>query len=318
MAEFDVFNGDADGICALQQLRLDEPRQSRLITGVKRDIRLLRRVSAGTGDQVTVLDISLDKNRTDLLRLLNEGAEICYFDHHFAGEIPVHPRLKAVIDPSPATCTSLLVNDHLSGKFCAWAVTGAFGDNLDNSAREVAAPLGLDDQQLDKLRQLGIYLNYNGYGASVEDLHFPPDQLFHSLHPYTDPFAFIEESEIFHHLKEGYEADMEKARQLRPELETERYALYRLPAEPWARRVSGVLGNQLAQEAPQRAHALLTQLPEGGYLVSVRAPLTSREGADKLCRQFPTGGGRKAAAGINLLPEDQLDNFVAAFREIFG
>ena len=110
---------------------------------------------------------------------------------------------------------------------------------------------------------------------------------------------------------------MAKGRQLRPEVETEQYAVYLLPAEPWARRVSGVLGNQLAREAPQRAHALLTRLPGGGYLVSVRAPLATREGADELCRQFPTGGGRKAAAGINHLPEQQLATFIDKFKEIY-
>lgn len=318
MAEFDVFNGDADGICALQQLRLDEPARSRLITGVKREIELLKRVSAGAGDRVTVLDISLDKNREALRRLLEEGAEVRYFDHHFAGEVPSHPRLTAIIDPSPNVCTSLLVDAHLDGRFRAWAVTGAFGDNLDDSARQAAIPLGLDEQRLDQLRQLGIYLNYNGYGATVEDLHFPPDELYLALHPYADPFAFIEESDIFRRLKAGYETDMEKAGKLQPELETEHYALYRLPAEPWARRVSGVLGNRLAREAPERAHALLTRLPEGGYLVSVRAPLVSREGADELCRRFPTGGGRKAAAGINRLPEEDLDRFITAFEEVFG
>jgi hypothetical protein len=36
--QYDVFNGDADGICALVQLRLAKPIQSNLITGVKRDI----------------------------------------------------------------------------------------------------------------------------------------------------------------------------------------------------------------------------------------------------------------------------------------
>ncbi len=318
MAEFDVFNGDADGICALQQLRLDQPAESKLVTGVKRDIGLLKRVAAGTGDRITVLDISLDKNREDLCRLLESGAEIRYFDHHFAGDIPSHPRLETFIDPSPTICTSLLVDQYLNGRFRAWAVTGAFGDNLEESARKAAASLNLHHRALEKLCQLGIYLNYNGYGASVEDLLFPPDQLFLALHPYTDPLAFIEESDIFRRLKAGYEADMESARQLRPELETERYALYFLPAEPWARRVSGVLGNQLAQQAPQRAHALLTRLPDGGYLVSVRAPLATREGADELCRHFPTGGGRKAAAGINHLPEENLNSFIAAFKEIFG
>ena len=317
MAYIDVFNGDADGICALQQLRLDQPLESTLVTGVKREINLLKRVSAGAGDRITVLDISLDKNREDLCRLLEAGAEIHYFDHHYAGDIPTHPGLTAVIDTSPATCTSLLVNNHLQQRFCAWAVVGAFGDNFDNSAREAATALELNEHQLEQLRQLGIYLNYNGYGATVEDLHFPPDQLFRSLHPYADPLDFIRESEIFPRLKQGYEDDMAKGRQLRPEVETEQYAVYLLPAEPWARRVSGVLGNQLAREAPQRAHALLTRLPGGGYLVSVRAPLATREGADELCRQFPTGGGRKAAAGINHLPEQQLATFVDKFKEIY-
>ncbi len=318
MTNIDVFNGDADGICALQQLRLNEPRESTLVTGVKREINLLKRVSAGAGDRITVLDISLDKNREDLCRLLEAGAEIHYFDHHYAGDIPVHPRLITTIDTSPTTCTSLLVNAHLEQRFCAWAVVGAFGDNFDNSAREAAATLDLNEQQLTQLRQLGIYLNYNSYGATIEDLHFPPDQLFLSLHPYADPLDFVRESPIFTCLKQGYEDDMAKGRQLQPEVETEQYAVYLLPAEPWARRISGVLGNQLAQQAPQRAHALLTRLPDGGYLVSVRAPLATREGADELCRQFPTGGGRKAAAGINHLPGQQLDTFISKFKEIYN
>jgi hypothetical protein len=49
-----AFNGDADGLCALQQLRLAGPRaaagQETLVTGVKRDIALLDRVAASRGD----------------------------------------------------------------------------------------------------------------------------------------------------------------------------------------------------------------------------------------------------------------------------
>ncbi len=63
---FDVFNGDADGICALHQLRLAEPVNSELITGPKRDISLLKRVQARAGDRITVLDIALSKNRDAL------------------------------------------------------------------------------------------------------------------------------------------------------------------------------------------------------------------------------------------------------------
>ena len=57
-----VFNGDADGIFALVQLRLAKPDQAKLVTGVKRDIQLLKQVAAQVNDTVTVLDISLQKS----------------------------------------------------------------------------------------------------------------------------------------------------------------------------------------------------------------------------------------------------------------
>ena len=46
MPYIDVFNGDADGICALHQLRLHNPQKSSLVTGVKRDNLLLKRIIA--------------------------------------------------------------------------------------------------------------------------------------------------------------------------------------------------------------------------------------------------------------------------------
>jgi hypothetical protein len=52
-------------------------------------------------------------------------------------------------------------------------------------------------------------------------------------------------------------------------------------------------------------------------VVSVRAPLVNKTGADELCRRFETGGGRKAAAGINVLPEARVAEFVAAFYEAY-
>ncbi|MFZ8890176.1 MAG: DHH family phosphoesterase, partial [Pseudomonadales bacterium] len=73
MARYDVFNGDADGICALLQLRLAMPAESTLITGVKRDIDLLKQVAAGPGDEITVLDVSMDTNRAALDAALAAG-----------------------------------------------------------------------------------------------------------------------------------------------------------------------------------------------------------------------------------------------------
>jgi hypothetical protein len=317
MASYDVFNGDADGICALQQLHLSEPRDSVLVTGVKRDIALLERVDAAAGDAITVLDISFDKNRDACTALLERGASVRYFDHHFPGEIPAHPGLEVHIETLPDKGTSLLVDEYLGGAQRAWAVVGTYGDNFDEAAARAAAPLALAEGDLALLRELGILINYNGYGATVEDLHFPPAALFFALAPYADPLVFAREDPTFAQLRDGYREDMARAGAARVECPGPRHSCVILPAAPWARRVGGVYANALAQAEPGRAHALLTRLPEGGFLVSVRAPLATRDGADALCRQFPTGGGRKAAAGINQLPDAAFDDFVAAFVAAF-
>lgn len=318
MAHFDVFNGDADGICALHQLRLAQPRESTLVTGVKRDINLLKRVAVRPGDTVTVLDISLDKNRDDLQRLLDAQISVMYFDHHFAGEIPDSPQLNVQIDTAGDVCTGLLVNRYLKGAFLPWAVTALFGDNLHDSARTASAPLELNDSQLQQLETLGTLLNYNGYGSTLDDLYFPPDQLYQKISPYADPFEFIASDTAFETLNDGFESDMSRAGSIDPVLETDRCAAFSFPCESFSRRVSGVYSNQLARDNPTRAHAIASLLPSGDYLVSVRAPLNTKTGADDLCRQFPTGGGRKAAAGINQLPANQLQAFLDAMQRRFS
>src|SRR4051812_32490483 len=106
MTHFYVFNGDADGLCALQQIRLHTSHCSReLITGVKREVDLLRRVNAASGDTIDVFDISLNTNRDALLQMLENGVRIRYFDHHYAGSIPRHPNFMSCIDDSIDVCT---------------------------------------------------------------------------------------------------------------------------------------------------------------------------------------------------------------------
>lgn len=318
MSHYDVFNGDADGLCALQQLRLVAPvDEATLITGVKRDINLLQKVDAESGDSITALDISLDKNREDLIRLLDIGATVDYFDHHYAGDIPQHPSLTTHIDTSAETCTSLLVNEHLNGAHPAWAVTGAFGDNFHEAAKRTAMPLGLNDEQLGTLCELGTCLNYNGYGNDLDDLFFHPRELALKMRPYTSPFDFAASEPAYSTLREGYAEDMAMAEALRGEIVQEGHALYIMPDAPWSRRSSGVYGNLLARRHPQRAHAILTALDDGAYRVSVRAPLSAKSGADTLCRQFPSGGGRAAAAGINRLEAGDYDRFIKCFLESF-
>ena len=318
----DVFNGDADGLCALHQLRLNEPRESVLVTGVKRDIALVSRVANQTelsaGDELTVLDVSFDKNRDALLPLLERGVRVRYFDHHYAGDIPDHPNLATYIDTDPEACTGLIVDAHLGGAHRAWAVTAAFGDNLVRTATAAAEPLGLDPERLDTLRTLGTLLNYNGYGATLDDLFFSPAALYATLAPYADPFAFVAEEAAFRTLEEGYREDMARAEAIAPERSDARTAMYLFPDDPFARRVGGVYANELAQRHTERAHALLTATREGDYVVSVRAPLSERQGADELCRQFESGGGRKAAAGINRLPAADLERFAEALAAQFA
>lgn len=317
MKHYDIFNGDADGICALHQLRMAEPARAELVTGVKRDIKLLDRVAVTPGDKLTVLDISLDSNRAGLVSALDAGARVRWFDHHYAGDLPLHRRLEAHIDTSAEVCTSLLVNSYLKGRYRVWAIVAAFGDGLPGVAWRLAVEMGLNQPVTLALAWLGECLNYNAYGETVADLWFAPDKVYRAVHDYAEPLAFVRESPVFSRLDAGYRTDMAQAQALRPYRETPSSAVVMLPDEPWARRAIGVYANQLAQASPQRAHALLSPNSAGGYTVSVRAPVARPSGADTLCRGFASGGGRAGAAGINALPTTDVERFVAEFERAF-
>jgi nanoRNase/pAp phosphatase (c-di-AMP/oligoRNAs hydrolase) len=314
MANFDVFNGDADGIISLVQLRRAEPREATLVTGRKRDIVLLGRVKAGQGDNVTVLDISMRSNADDLRRILKAGANVFYADHHNAGDIPDHPNLQTVIDTSPEICTAMLIDSCLEGAYRAWAVTATFGDSFPKLARKKAAGLKLP---LEKLERLGMLVNYNGYGGTVADLHYHPADLFRCLAGYDTPMEFLaDKQDVFNTLDAGYEDDLIMAKNSKIIDRSDVGLVIVLEDNAASRRISGVFGNQLAQDNPERAHAILTA-QKGGYLVSIRAPLSERSGADALALKFETGGGRAAAAGINHLPTGDFDRFIEAFRAGF-
>jgi hypothetical protein len=313
-----AFNGDADGLCALQQLRLVGPGPANLVTGVKRDIRLLERVEVEPGDDVTVLDLSLDQNRAALLRLLTQGASVRYFDHHYAGEIPRHPSFDPHIDPAPDVCTSILVDRHLEGLHRHWAIVAAFGDGLGSVAKAMAEAEAVDEPDIDVLRRLGVGLNYNAYGESLADLHFHPAALAAEMLPFADPLRFARDSAVYARLCAAYDDDLAKSRQLEPALRVPGATLVMLPDEPWARRASGVYANDLMQAHPDSAIAILSPKVQGGYTVSIRVPAQSRVGADEFCRRFEFGGGRRLAAGVNHLPEGELDRFAACFRAEFA
>lgn len=316
MAVYDVFNGDADGILSLVQWRLVHPCDEAVrISGVKRDIELLNRVEAKAGDAITVLDISMRRNAADLQRLLAAGAHIFYVDHHNAGDVPLHANLMALIDTSPQTCTAVIMDEYLKGRYRPWAVTAAFGDNFDALARDKAKGL---DLPLEKLKRLGELINYNGYGETIDDLHIHPARLFERLLPYETPMDCLEDSgSIFEALQDNFKADMTA---VGTDLKANEHAngtIYVLPNTPASRRAYGALGNKLTQDNPSRAHAVLIEKCDH-FMVSVRAPKSKREGADTLCLQFEGGGGRPAAAGINVLPKAELSRFETLFFETFN
>jgi len=317
MKYFDVFNGDADGICALHQLRLAEPLQADLVTGVKRDIALLERVAAAAGDCVTVLDVSLERNRDALLRLLDLGVKVRYFDHHSAGELPSHAGLEAHIDQAGGVCTSMLVDRYLEGRFRVWAVVAAFGDQLPESALRLAGSLALGATQQRALRALGEDLNYNAYGETEADLMVPPAELYRVVSRFADPFQLLEEEPLVRRLAVQRAADMQRALRVAPYRSGKSSDAFVLPDEAWSRRVSGSFANSLARSDPARAHAVLTPNSRGGYSVSVRAPGKGGTPAAEVCRRFPTGGGRREAGGIDELEPRRLDEFLGVLEQSY-
>ena len=320
MIYYDVFNGDADGILSLVQLRQVQPRQSVLVTGVKRDTDLLKKVPADNiSKQITVLDISMEKNTDALLSHLANGTDIFYADHHRAGDIPVADNLQALIDLDANTCTALIVDGYLQGKKHLWAIAATYGDNLIAKADELSQSAGLTQQQSAQLQELGTLVNYNGYGESLQDLHFEPAKLFEALVKYESPFDCINDpNSVFTTLQRAFAEDHSLAQSANTVVDQDDLLAIELDDAAWARRISGVYGNELANANPDKAIVVLTQNTDESYRISLRAPINNKQGAGDICAQFATGGGRAAAAGINSLPKNKLPELVAKVSDFYS
>ena len=316
MTHFDIFNGDADGLCALHQLRLDAPLDSVLVTGVKRDNALLARIDAHAGDSVCALDIALPGNRDALLALLARGVRITYIDHHEPGELPAHPAFDVVIDTSPDVCTSVLVDRRLQGRQRRWAVVAAFGDNLAATGRALGLAMGLDEPTLAHWQSLGECINYNAYGLTEDDLVYRPAQLYRAMVPYADPQRFIDAEPHFALLAQARRDDLEQARAQGASRVSQGATLRVLPDAAWARRAIGSFANTVANDDPRRAHAVAVPGPDGALMVSLRVPAGAQVSADSVCRAFG-GGGRKIAAGIDALAPDRIDAFGEALERAY-
>jgi len=274
-------------------------------------------VPAARGDEITVLDVSVAANRDGLQRLLAAGARIRWFDHHHPGDPPppAHPGLELHVDTGRDVCTSLLVDRHLDHRHAAWAVVGAYGDNLVGPAEALTDRMGLAAGERARLRALGESLNHNAYGDDEADLLVHPLALSQAMRTFVNPLAFADTA-LVARLDARREADLQAAQEVQPHAVTPKTAVYLLEDAPWARRVRGVLGNLLVDREPARAHAIASPDRLGGWTVSVRIPASIGR-ADAFCRRYPTGGGRAAAGGINHLPRDAIVAFIDAFQREF-
>ena len=293
MTNYDVFNGDTDGIFARHQLRLALPLDTVNISGVKRDVNLLRHVEASEGDLVTVLDISHAKNRKDVLRILASGAEVKYFDHHDPSEFIDHPNITYHIDTDPHMTTGRIVDSFVKGKNHVWAIATAFGDNHIDLAMTQARLQNLEEAQITLLKQIGLVVNYNSYGQKVEDLFFPPEEIVKAVDACgTDVFSFLEQGNIFSTLLENFNSDMSLASGQEPYSIKNKCVFYTFLNEDWAHRVMGAFSNHLVSSNKDMACALAVLNSDGTYRVSVRSSLNNPYGAGDFCKRFK-GGGRE-------------------------
>jgi hypothetical protein len=297
----------------VRQWRLHEPDIAVLLTGHKREIELLGRVPVHRASQVLVCDLSLLRNLPALKRLLAARVSVRYVDHHSAGPIPDHPLLEAVIDTAADTCTSLLMDRLLSGRFRDWALVGAYGDNLTARADAIAMASGFDASQRATLRRLGEAINYNAYGESPADGCTDPRDIYRHLSAFRDPLSMAAHDPLFDRIDAMRSEDLHRCAGLEPVLEGSRARAWLLPNEDWARRAIGSFSNERAQQDPARAQAVMIARPSGDYRVSVRAPIACAQGAAGLCAAFG-GRGRAAAAGIDRLPAASLHRFLAAIE----
>jgi hypothetical protein len=246
-----------------------------------------------------------------LNRLLELGCSVEWYDHHVSEEIPEHMNFITNIDTDPLVNTSLIVSLVQKQK-SAWAVAGLYGDNMNKSAEVLAKELELGAENNEALREMGELLNYNAYGETIEDLYFHPAEVLKGMEAFQNPLDYLKKTTVVSSLLSGMKEDLKQAFSAE-----EHYpGVYIFPDEKWARRAIGVFANRKAQAEPDKAHAVLVE-KEGGrsFTVSVRSPLDSTRSAEALCKQFPTGGGRIKAAGINFLEKVNLSKFVDSFAK---
>jgi hypothetical protein len=164
-----------------------------------------------------------------------------------------------------------------------------------------------------------VLLNYNAYGGKPEDVLFAPLDVAARLAPFQSALDFCREESLFAPLQAQLESDRARFHGLTALAQGPGAAAFLLPDEAWARRYGATWANERILAHPDLALAALHPGEAGGFVVSLRAPrgLGGAPSAADLAQEFPTGGGRKLAAGINRLPGEDLEKFLARFLEYY-
>ena len=315
MKYYDFFNGDADGIISLHQFRLQFPRKSELFTGVKRDVKLLRHVVDIKNATFTVFDISLLSNSDYIKGILQNNNKVSWFDHH-EGDTDLGDNFSIRVDADPNCCTNILVDKYIDGLHRPWTICGAYGDNLHEQAEKLNPCF--NKTKMLELKEIGETLNYNGYGNEESDLTVHPKDVYLDIQKYRSPFQYKKMSEIYNKINTQMKLDEAELNSSEILHTSETGKIILLPDTKASIRYSGIYSNKQTTDNPSKAFAILTNINEDAYRISIRSPKSNPVGASKLALSFPTGGGREKAAGINELPKKELKNFIEKFEEIYG
>ena len=316
MKYYDFFNGDADGIISLHQFRLQFPRKSELFTGVKRDVKLLRHAAGIKNATLTVFDISLLSNSDYIDGILKNNNKVSWFDHHEPGDTNLGDNFSIRVDTDPNCCTNILVDKYIDGLHRPWTLCGAYGDNLHEQAEKLNPCFS--EMAMLQLKEIGETLNYNGYGNEESDLTVHPKDVYLDIQKYRSPFEYRKKSEIYNKINTKMKSDEEELNSSEILHTSETGNVILLPDTKASIRYSGIYSNKQTTDNPNKAFAIVTNINEDTYRISIRSPKNNPVGASKLALSFPTGGGREKAAGINELPKNNLKNFIEKFEETYG
>lgn len=319
----DCFNGDADGILSLIILRHIKPINSnnqKLITGVKRDIKLCKKIVTENykNSEISILDLSFDKNFKELKQIIDNTKSIFYIDHHKADKLFYHDKLTTVIDESPDVCTATLIYKYFKAENQVnWAIAAAFGDNMYETALRLANRNHLSYQHIKQLQELGTLVNYNSYGTVIDELIYHPAELYKHLIEYDQPSDVIKDkSSAFYKLKKYYQKDISYCSKIKLQF-IENTCIVNLPNKTWAHRVSGTLGNKLSYSYKEKAILIITQIDINNVVINLRAPKQNPYGAGYICSKFEVGGGRESAAGINKLTNTKINKLVSEVNQYY-